>query len=207
MSAMLLKDFYILKSTGKSYLGLIALFTGLAVAGIYDVSFVSAVFVMLLVMMPATAFAYDEQAGWNKYAVATPAGRAGVVRGKYLFSLLLLVGALLLNLTLYFGIAILRPDGSMLRENISVCIMVISTGLAMVDVLLPLIFRFGSQKSRVMLMIVVGVLVALGVAAKTIVGDVSGSVGLLVIVFPVVALGGFVISYFTSLSIFEKKEL
>lgn len=209
MSGMLLKDWYILKSVGKSYLGVIAIFAVLTFTGAYDIPFFSAMFVMLLTMMPVTGFAYDEQAGWDKYAVATPAGRVGVVRGKYLLSFLLWVASILCTAVLTAIACTLHPAKFILSESIVSSVVVASAGLMMLDILLPLVFRFGSQKSRVMLMAVVGVLVGLGVALSMLLeqGGLSAPLQLVGVLLPVIGLGGFAISYFTSLSIFQKKEL
>ncbi|NCB62629.1 MAG: ABC-2 transporter permease [Clostridia bacterium] len=209
MSGMLLKDWYLMKSAGKSTLSVIAVFVILVLTGVYDITFFNVMFVMLLTMMPVTAFAYDEQAGWDKYAAATPAGRVGVVRGKYIFSLLLWLVSLVLTLGFTVIAHVLHPEKSVLAESVISGAVVVSVGLVMVDILLPLIFKFGSQKSRVMLILVVGVLVGVGVGASVMMerGGIGMPVQLAGMLLPVVALGGFLISYFTSLSIYQKKEL
>lgn len=91
MKGLLKKDFYLMRTTIKAYLAIILLFLVLSLTGIYGISVISTMLLMLLVMIPINAFAYDEQAGWEKYAVSTPAGRKGMVKGRYLFSLCLIL--------------------------------------------------------------------------------------------------------------------
>ena len=101
-----------MKSMGRSYLLMFLVFGVLSMMGVYDgVSFISFMMVMMLIMMPINTFAYDEQAKWDRYAVATPAGRRGVVKAKYLFTLLLLAVALVLILALQAGSFALEVHG------------------------------------------------------------------------------------------------
>lgn len=214
MIGMLMKELYVMKSIGKSYLLVVLIFGALAATGVYNLSFFSAMCGMLLITMPMTGFAYDEQAGWDKYAASTPAGRRGVVRGKYLFSLALWLAVMVLTL-LFFSVVTLASSkeisaGVDMLQGVAVT----SLGLLMVDILLPILFKFGSQKGRVILMLVVGVTVGATVAALSLFRNMSDSVqtfqsglSLASILLPVLVLGGFAISYFTSLAIYQKKEL
>ena len=207
MTGMVIKDFYVMSAMAKTYLVMMAVFLILNVLGIYDTSIFGVMFIVILMVMPTSAFAYDEQAGWDKYAVSTPAGRRGVVRGKYLLVLLLWGAALAIMLAVGAFQAFVRGPG--------VTDMLLSTGfmlcmaLVMQAILLPILFKFGSQKSRIAMMVVAGATGGGGVALSGILGEagMERAIGLLAVLLPVIALGGMVISYSTSLSIYQKKEL
>lgn len=213
MKGLIWKDLYVMKSMGRSYLAMFGVFGVMSLMGIYDgLSFVSFLVVMMLIMMPINTFAYDEQAKWDNFAVASPAGKKGVVGGKYLFTALLLVLALALCCGLQAGMYFFNVHGTdTLPEMLGAAVVTVSGGAVLDAILLPLIFKFGTQKSRIFLMITVG----LGVAGAVILlGIVAGSevdLGRMAVTTiglgPIVAVGMMVISYFISLGIYEKKEL
>lgn len=210
MIGMLVKDLLIIKRTGKTYLTLLAVFIPLSFIGLYDEAFLGTLSIMLLFMVPITGFAYDEQAGWDKYAVSTPAGRRGVVQGKYLFALIAWLAALVFNIVVYGAASLIAPEKINVGESLLAAVMTLSVGLILLDVLIPLLFQFGSQKSRVMLLVVVGSTMAItlfGIQLRGGVGGLETVLSLLGILIPVVALGGFAISYFTTCAIYDKKEL
>ena len=182
MSGLVRKDFYVVKSMGRSYLFMFGVFAFLSMMGVYDgVSFLSFLAVMMLILLPINTFAYDEQSGWEKLAAATPAGRRGVVGAKYLFTVL---------------------ESAM----ITVC-----AGGILNAILLPLIFRFGTQKSRIFFMIAMGVgtagvVILMGVISATEAG-IEGLTGAAALLMPVAAAAALMVSYAVSLQIYGKKEL
>lgn len=213
MTGLVLKDFYIMKSMGRSYLFMFGIFAVMSLMGLYDgISFISFLAVMMLVMMPINTFAYDEQAKWDRYAAATPAGRRGVVGGKYLFTVVLLAAGLLLCGGLQLGMFALGLGGEdSLGDMLLAVVAAISIGAVLNAILLPLLFKFGTQKSRIFLILSVGVAVGglvalLGVVteSETEMERLLGTVGGLA---PILSVGLMVISYFISCGIYGKKEL
>jgi hypothetical protein len=164
---------------------------------------------LFCMMLPVSSFAYDEAARWDKYAAAFPAGRRGVVAAKYL--LVLCSGALGLALTavLSLPLQILRRGdlGEMLLTG-AICV---SVGLLMNSILLPMLFKLGAERGRVLMMAVYGVIFLAIVAGAKFLGEdwrlappplLPIAAGLVVCTALAVTA-----SYRLSLNIFEKKEL
>lgn len=213
MMGLVWKDLYVMKSMGRSYIFMFGIFAFMSLLGIYDgVSFVSFLMVMMLIMMPINTFAYDEQAKWDRYAAATPAGRKGVVAGKYLFTALLLAAGLLLCMGLQVGMYAMDLHGDDgLLDMMMASMVAVSVGAILNAVLLPLLFKFGTQKGRIFLMVSVGIgtggiVVLLGVLSGSVL-DVDRLMGTIVGLLPILAVGLMVISYFISQGIYGKKEL
>lgn len=213
MMGLVWKDLYVMKSMGRSYIFMFGIFAFMSLLGIYDgVSFVSFLMVMMLIMMPINTFAYDEQAKWDRYAAATPAGRKGVVAGKYLFTALLLAAGLLLCMGLQVGMYAMDLHGDDgLLDMMMASMVAVSVGAILNAVLLPLLFKFGTQKGRIFLMVSVGIgtggiVVLLGVLSGSML-DVDRLMGTIVGLLPILAVGLMVISYFISQGIYGKKEL
>ena len=87
MIGMMYKDVLVLKRQMGYYGFFFVLYTALAAAGVFPPAVLPGLVVFIALMLPMSAFAYDEQARWEKFAASTPAGRGGMVGGRYLFVL------------------------------------------------------------------------------------------------------------------------
>ena len=89
------------------YLIFVVLYAGLTVAGVFTPFILPGIVVLVGMMLPMSSVGYDDQARWDKYAAATPAGRAGMVAARYLSALIVLVAgsALILVLMLVLGLS------------------------------------------------------------------------------------------------------
>ena len=155
MTGLSLKAYLVLKKTLRYYVFLMAVYAFFALTGTFTYSIISGFAVMLGAMGPMSAFAYDEQARWDKFAGASPVGRKGVVTARYLFALILLgvggvVAALVSLGVTWFG----KAQVSVWWEPLAVSAAICLVGLLLDSVILPVIFKFGSEKSRVISMII-----------------------------------------------------
>ena len=220
MTGLILKDFWVMQKTLRYYLLLMAVYAMLAMTGTFTYSIISAFAVMLGSVAPMSAFAYDEQAKWDKFAAATPVGRRGVVKARYLYTLLLLLGGgalsiLVTTVVVRFG----KAEVEVWWEPLVVTGVVLLLGMALNTVILPLLFKFGAEKSRVISMaIFVGVfggMAALSWVSDNGRGELSGLLdslaalppALLIAVPVAVIFALFWLSYRVSVGIYQKKEL
>ncbi len=211
MTGLIKKDFYLSVSMFKSYVLVAAVFALLTLAGIYDISFFVTYMSVMCIMIPVNLFAYDEQARWDKYAAALPSGRAGVVKARYLFTILVCLGSLLFALLLQLIVALV--SGAQGQERVDLLLSGLfpaAYGCFMNAILLPLLFKFGSQKGRIYLIL------ALGVGVGVIFGGLTGlkemgislsELTLPLFVLPVVGLLALIPSYLLSRRIFFHKDL
>lgn len=208
MKGLIYKDLCLLGSVWKSYIFIFAMFLVLTATGVYDVSFLFMMMSIILCMYPSTSFSYDELAKWDRFAVAVPNGRNKVVRAKYALSLLLGGTALAVGLLLcLLWTALGRME---LGQGLLACVGGACGALLLNALLLPLLFRFGAQKGRILLIAVVAALAGV-MAAGLAIGllGASGSDRLEPFVFavlPVLTLLALFVSYRVSLGIYQKKE-
>ena len=87
MIGLIMKDILVMRKLLKSYLLLIVIYIILAYLDFFDYSFIITFVQIILAVMPISAFAYDEQSKWDRYAMSLPLGRRGVVGARYLFVL------------------------------------------------------------------------------------------------------------------------
>ena len=169
MTGLVKKDLYLSVSMFKSYVVVAAVFAALTAFGIYDISFFVTYLSVMCIMIPVNLFAYDEQARWDKYAAALPAGRAGMVKARYLFTILICFGTLVFALLLQLIVALFTGVQGQERTDLLLSgLLPTAYGIFMNAVLLPLLFKFGSQKGRIYLIL------ALGVGVGVILGGLTG---------------------------------
>lgn len=209
MTGLLLKDLYVLRKTAKIYLAMMVFYMVLTLAGAFDNSMVIGFVCLFCMMLPVSSFAYDEAARWDKYAAAFPAGRRGIVAAKYL--LVLCSGVLGLALTAVLSLPLQILQRGDLGEMLLTGAICVSVGLLMNSILLPMLFKLGAERGRVLMMSVYGglfLLVVLG--AKFLVNSerfTPPPIGLVAAGLVLIAALAVTISYRLSLNIFEKKEL
>ena len=211
MMGLIKKDVYLSLSMLKSYVVVAAVFALLTMTGIYDISFFVTYLSVMCIMIPVNLFAYDEQARWDKYAAALPAGRAGMVKARYLFTILICFGTLVFALLLQLIVALFTGVQGQERTDLLLSgLLPTAYGIFMNAVLLPLLFKFGSQKGRIYLIL------ALGVGVGVIFGGLTGlkkmGIPLSALTFPFFALpvAGLLVlmpSYLLSKRILFQKDL
>lgn len=218
MSGLLIKDLLILKSGWKAYGFLAVIFAAVSFMG--NVTYFSSMMVMFCLMLPLSSFTADEMARWDRFAATLPRGKKAMVRSKYQYLFVVVGGAgvlsVLVNLLLY---AAGKHDGNPLPVLLVNALTSVLAGLLINCVMYPLMFKYGSQKGRVVLVIVVAVLAAAVVMGMTLLN--LGNTSLVVmaggliprlspawvfLLLAVVLIIALIISYRVSQRIYAKKE-
>ena len=211
MMGLVKKDFYLAAGLARSYLIVAAIFLVLSLAGIYEFSFLSSFMSLLCIMLPVNVFSYDEQAKWDKYAAALPGGRRAVVQARYVFTLIVSAGAVVLGGAVGAAACLLDPTaGETLWEMVLSTAAGGSVGILLNAVMLPLMFKFGVQKGRLYLALVLAILFGAflgGVAALASAVQEPSVLILPLAAIPAAGLLALVPSYLLSLRVFRKKDL
>ena len=145
MKALILKDTYVIWRQMKYFLVMILLFSAL------PSGFNNAFAVIYAAMMPYTALAYDERSKWDQMAAMMPYSARDVVLGKYVFGWLCIGAAAVLSALLQavLSLAVHRtflPGVMALSVLGALCILAIT---------LPLMFRFGVEKGRLAMFLII----------------------------------------------------
>lgn len=91
MCGLIWKDFLVLRKTLRLYVLFLLGYLGMALLGIFDLTFVTTFCSVILMILPISAFSYDEFARWDRYARTLPLSTRQLVGGRYLFVLLLML--------------------------------------------------------------------------------------------------------------------
>ncbi len=161
MKGLLLKDAYMAAKYCRAYLLIVAVFL-IAAPFSGDNLFLMMYPCILASMVPVNLLAYDAQSKWEQYAGTLPCSRDQLVSAKYLIGLLSSCGVLVVT-----GIAQvirLAMDGDVQLQQVGALMaMAMITSCVVPAITLPLIFRFGPEKGRILYLVVVGM--ACGISA------------------------------------------
>lgn len=160
MKGLLLKDTYMAAKYCRAYLLIVAVFL-IAAPFSGDNLFLMMYPCILASMVPVNLLAYDAQSKWEQYAGTLPCSRAQLVSAKYLIGLFASCGVLVL-IALVQGVRM--AVGSIPVQALgSLMAMSMISSFVVPAITLPLIFRFGPEKGRILYMVVVGI--ACGISA------------------------------------------
>ena len=155
MFGFVCKDFFVGRKNTLYYFGFLVIYGVLSAAGVFPYSILAGIVAMVGLMLPMSSFAYDDQARWEKFAAATPAGRRGVVQGKYLFTLLVTLAASVLSGALLTALYLLgKTDAEVWWEPLAVVGACTCFTLLLDSIFLPFLLKFGSEKARMLSMLV-----------------------------------------------------
>ena len=144
MKALILKDTYVIWRQMKYFLVMILLFSAL------PSGFNNAFAVIYTSMLPYTALAYDERSKWDQMAAMMPYSPRDIVLGKYVFGWLCIAAAMVLS-ALFQGLL------SFLGASLSLALLAMSalSGLCVLAITLPVMFRFGVEKGRLAMFLII----------------------------------------------------
>lgn len=213
MMGMVYKDFLVQRKQLGYYIAFFIMYTVLAVMEIMPTAIMYTMTVLIGMLVPMSTFAYDDLARWNKYAAATPAGRRGIVAGKYVFSLLSVLLAAAFSAVLVVAVLMLKPELGAVDELLIGLLICTLIPILIDAVILPVFIKFGSEKSRL-----ISILIFVAVFGSImLIGQLTGLLEGIVIpewfflalpgLLVLLTIGGYIISYFIARGIFEKKEL
>ncbi|MGE4453212.1 MAG: ABC-2 transporter permease [Sphaerochaeta sp.] len=194
---LLLKEWFILKRKSETTLFIVAFFT--VFAGMQGGFLYTAMCTIMLVMLTLTSFAYDQSDGWEAYVSALPVSRKVVVQSKYLFGFLMILISILLVM-----VSSLVFRGTVSFGTIQLQLFL---GVLFLSLNYPLIVKFGFEKSRVWYMGITVVVVGVGSALSSVLGESSlGETPLAKLGVWVIAGILLILSYVTSMKMMERKQ-
>lgn len=204
MKGLLLKDMINLKSQAKIYLLIIGIWMAAAVLEKNGILF-TCMMTILPVMVPIMTFSFDEKARWEKYALTMPVSRKDIVISKYLLSILLSIISTILSFAVSAAIS-----GELYNTFLSSMFTFVLAIFAL-SIILPIIFKFGSEKGRIILMAVIFVpsIISLLLSQLKIKFDISQLIDRLtdsLFALPVLAAIFLFISIAISGNIYEHRE-
>ena len=147
MSALLLKDYYVIFRQMKIFLLLILVFS--CIPG----TFYSTFAVVYASMLPYTALAYDERSRWDQMAAMMPYSARDVVLSKYLFGWIAVAVSAAATFVLQTILSVIWLS-DVEGPSIPVILLSVCVAVCILDITLPMMFRFGVEKGRLVMFLI-----------------------------------------------------
>ena len=205
MKALLMKDFYTLWRQLKVYL-LVML-----VISVFNGAFGNIFITIWAALLPYTAMAYDERSKWDQMAAMMPYSTRDIVVSKYVMGWLCTAAAALFAMVLQLlqtvlgsPLAAFAPMDNLMGCCASLCVLAIT---------LPLMFRFGVEKGRLMMFLIIflvcgsaGALSSIAVSVDHTAGGLSGPFAALMAVLPIAAAALTAVSVPLSMKFYARRQ-
>lgn len=154
MKPLVLKDLYTVFHNSKAFLvmivamGFFLSFTSDGSGGFYTIFCC-----IMCAMLVVTTFSFDNLCNWEPYAMILPITRRDVVKGKFALLLLVSAAGALVGFALSVLTSAVLPGHTLdLKEQAFYLLPGFSIALFMGSLSIPLIFKFGAEKARLLLM-------------------------------------------------------
>jgi len=206
MLGLVLKDLLCLKKSALKMVVILGLYI-VIFSSSNNLAFLCAMIIMISTMFILNTFAYDEMSKWDYYALSLPVTKKQIVLSKYLLTVLFDFIGILITLLLYLIKRQLNFEAAL-----SICALA-AIALTMAAILLPLLYKLGTQKARIWMIMIF----LLPTAAAILLGNLGFhltagmpsecTIGLLVMSSLPVALLLYAGSYLLSYKVFLGKEI
>lgn len=205
MKGLMLKDLLNLKKQGK-VIPLIIIFYTVFAAFVEDYSFFLSFVVLMCAMLPVTTIAYDEKSNWDKYALTMPISRKDLVTSKYVFGLLCMLLGIVIVILFRAVIAAVKAE-PFEYDLLSLLLVLFSSGVLFLSLSMPLVYRFGTEKGR-FLLIAIAIVILLPMTSGSVQKYQSTLISIIdyLYLLPIIALIIGYLSMLISIKIVEKKS-
>lgn len=215
MRSLILKDLYNIGHNVKSMLFVLMV---LAAAIIPASSIESYIFVCAIAcsMMIVTTFVFDDNSKWARYSMIMPVSKKDLVGGKFVvLAIFCLIGSLVgLAVAAIGGLALkkITLDLVGIGELLFLALEALVISLVFGSMSIPLVFKFGAEKGRVLLLVsfLIPAAICFGVYQLLILLGIEITDLLILVLLccsPMIALVWCYIMYQISCRIFAKQEL
>ncbi len=159
MKGFIRKDFAMIKSNLKLLIILFILYAVMGLVGDNDISFLLP---FMCVMIMISSFSYDTYNKWDAYSVSFPNGRKNSVKAKYISTILLILIASIITIILSFIISYINLNTINYKQILVTMLGSIFGTLLVLTVMYPIIYKFGIEKARIIILVITFGLIFIG---------------------------------------------
>lgn len=206
MKGLLIKDYYMLMKYFRTYVVIIGV---MAIVTLFSTP--APLFIIYPVimtnMLPVSLVNYDEMSRFDRYYQTMPISKTQYVSSKYLMSLIFQILSLII-FTAAYSVSLIRSS-----QFEAVAIMTIASYMIILisvlpSILLPFVFKFGSEKGRMFYLLITAIFV--GASMYLLNNDTLLMIDMNTIGFVrafIMSMLIYGISWFISIKIYKKREI
>lgn len=208
MKGLIIKDLLNLKKSFQTMIFLFAAFLLFSIS-MKTPTYLASMITLMLTMTSITSFTYDDYSKWEKFSRSLPVTKKQIVLSKYLLTLIMAAAGSLIS-SVYILIWQAFNTSASLFENAIIVLVMFSVTLIFSGIAIPLIYKFGVEKYRLINLAVFGALFLIFMLAFSM-HDMSQipeyifkTVFLLMPLFALLLTG---VSYSIACKIYDKRDL
>lgn len=152
MKGLLIKDFILVKKHNLGFFFVAALFFGLSVLSDSSMYF-SYYSIALISLTPIFTMAYDEAYKWSRFEAIIPVKKKHIVLEKYVLVIMFTIPAIIIE-----ALIVHYAKGISIENTTSLAYLMLFTGFISPAIVLPLNFRFGYLKGKLVNLIVIALM-------------------------------------------------
>jgi len=203
ISGLMLKDLLNLRPMTKTLVVMFLIF-GVIFIPMGNVMTVYFLLMIFAALLPMTSLSMDDMAKWDRYALTMPVTRKDIVRSKYLMTIMFFGVSIVISGIIAAVSYYLMPETA---TPFWFIVLVGALGLFYGLLLFPLLYKFGSEKARYLMFVLMAVIGILLVGWFALFGEsLNGNLLIYIMITAVVSIAAFIASYFVSVRLYEKKE-
>ncbi|WP_303857939.1 ABC-2 transporter permease [Aminicella lysinilytica] len=211
MKSLILKDYYNIRHNSRYLLLMLVFFAVMFIPTMGPEIFTVMCCVMCSTMIISTC-SFDEHCKWNRYAVIMPVTRKDIVTSKFMVLAIFSVFGALLGFIVTICTSLIMDHSLSVMETLLITLVGLATALFLGGTCIPLLYKFGVEKARIMLLAVVAIPMLLFIALGKILGQQfsdlpESTVTIILCLTPVVAILWDVVMGRISLVVLRNKEL
>ncbi|MCX4249634.1 MAG: ABC-2 transporter permease [Bacilli bacterium] len=218
MRGLIIKDFLYLKNTWKN---LVIIFIGSLLISIALGNYLLTICALPLILLTNTinTFQTDEFFNTDSYTLSLPLSRRQIITARYIYTFIMVITAFFVGLVLFYLIHfIIKPNHNGLNTDmLKYLIMLEGTSLLVDSIFYPVIYKVGCEKSRLVLLSIVMLLLGIGSILSVYINvfdkDFIDFVAIInfiqkngVMVLSIVVTISIIISYFLSILFYKKRD-
>ena len=159
MIGFIKKDLAMIKSNFKLLGVLIVVYAIMGLMGKMDISFILP---YMCVMIMISSFSYDNYNKWDAYAITIPNGRENSVKSKYITTILMIFIIAVVTTILSFIISYISTESINYEQILITMFGTIFGTLLVLAFMYPIIYKFGVEKARIGIFLLVFGIVIIG---------------------------------------------
>ena len=228
MLGLIKKDLLLLKTNTKAFIGIAIFYIVFGLSADFGPTMATAMIAMLMGMQVLSTMQWDEHFKWNPYALTMPLSRKSLVLSKYILSAVTIgigtvVGLICSIITTVVKRLVSISNESIFTMETLITIIVIFGAMLFINaILLPAVFKFGVEKARILLVVLIALPTFVIVGVAQYISNPNASkpafvtaiitwcsehlLGILPVVAVIFLIVAIAISCMLSIKIFEKKE-
>lgn len=208
MKGLIIKDLLNLKKSFQTMIFLFAAFLLFSIS-MNTPTYLASMITLMLTITSISSFTYDDYSKWEKFSRSLPVTKKQIVLSKYLLTLIMAAVGSLISFV-YILIWQAFNTSASLFENASIVLVMFSVTLIFSGIAIPLIYKFGVEKYRLISLAIFGGFFLLFMLVFSIhdMSQIPESVFKTVfLLMPLLAVLLTVVSYFIACKIYDKRDL